>query len=117
MHTLNNLRSDQGALRNDTLEGDHSVQVGGTERPRALEGIVTKCSLVRPKIIQSVHWSERGQKFLTRKYIDATMTASGATSMSIYPQESREIIRFRWEEPSVLGLQEYSPNAPTKPQW
>ncbi|GKZ23993.1 MCM DNA helicase complex subunit [Aspergillus brasiliensis] len=56
----------------------------------SLEGIVTKCSLVRPKIIQSVHWSERGQKFLTRKYIDATMTASGATSMSIYPQEDDE---------------------------
>ncbi|RDK46396.1 MCM-domain-containing protein [Aspergillus phoenicis ATCC 13157] len=56
----------------------------------SLEGIVTKCSLVRPKIIQSVHWSERGQKFLTRKYIDATMTASGATSMSIYPQEDEE---------------------------
>ena len=56
----------------------------------SLEGIVTKCSLVRPKVIQSVHWSERGQKFLTRKYVDATMTASGATSMSIYPQEDDE---------------------------
>ncbi|PYI06293.1 MCM-domain-containing protein [Aspergillus sclerotiicarbonarius CBS 121057] len=56
----------------------------------SLEGIVTKCSLVRPKVIQSVHWSERGKKFLTRKYIDATMSASGATSMSIYPQEDDE---------------------------
>jgi hypothetical protein len=43
MHTLNNLRSDQGALRNDTLEGDHSVQVGGTERPR-VAGIFSKCA-------------------------------------------------------------------------
>lgn len=43
MHTLNNLGSNQRALRDDTLEGDHSVQVGGTERPR-VAGIFSECA-------------------------------------------------------------------------
>ncbi|KAH8700451.1 putative DNA replication licensing factor Mcm3 [Talaromyces proteolyticus] len=53
----------------------------------SLEGIVTKCSLVRPKVIQSVHFSEKTNKFFFRKYRDQTMTASGATSLNVYPQE------------------------------
>ncbi|RDW93550.1 MCM DNA helicase complex subunit MCM3 [Aspergillus mulundensis] len=56
----------------------------------SLEGIVTKCSLVRPKIIQSVHYVERKDRFVTRKYRDQTMTASGATNMNIYPQEDED---------------------------
>ncbi|KAJ5713833.1 uncharacterized protein N7483_011014 [Penicillium malachiteum] len=56
----------------------------------SLEGIVTKCSLVRPKIIQSVHYSEKKDRFLSRKYRDQTMTASGATSLNVYPQEDDE---------------------------
>ncbi|KAL4815188.1 MCM2/3/5 family-domain-containing protein [Aspergillus spinulosporus] len=56
----------------------------------SLEGIVTKCSLVRPKIIQSVHYNERKDRFVTRKYRDQTMTATGATVMNIYPQEDED---------------------------
>ncbi|KAL2826819.1 MCM-domain-containing protein [Aspergillus cavernicola] len=56
----------------------------------SLEGIVTKCSLVRPKVIQSVHYSERTDRFLSRKYKDQTMTASGATSLNVYPQEDAD---------------------------
>ncbi|KAJ5654472.1 DNA replication licensing factor mcm3 [Penicillium lividum] len=56
----------------------------------SLEGIVTKCSLVRPKIIQSVHYSEKKDRFLSRKYRDQTMTASGATSLNVYPQEDED---------------------------
>ncbi|KAL4887921.1 MCM2/3/5 family-domain-containing protein [Aspergillus ambiguus] len=56
----------------------------------SLEGIVTKCSLVRPKVIQSVHYSERRDRFFSRKYRDQTMTASGATSLNVYPQEDDE---------------------------
>lgn len=53
----------------------------------SLEGIVTKCSLVRPKVVKSVHWNEAKQKFVFREYRDQTMTASGAASLSVYPQE------------------------------
>ncbi|OAX85088.1 hypothetical protein ACJ72_00531 [Emergomyces africanus] len=52
-----------------------------------LEGIVTKCSLVRPKIIRSVHYSEKKEEFLMRTYQDQTMTTSGATNLNVYPQE------------------------------
>ena len=53
----------------------------------SLEGIVTKCSLVRPKVVQSVHWNANKESFHARKYHDQTMTASGAASTSVYPQE------------------------------
>lgn len=56
----------------------------------SLEGIVTKCALVRPKVIQSVHYVEQKQRFLARKYRDQTMTASGVTNLNVYPQEDDE---------------------------
>ena len=56
----------------------------------SLEGIVTKCSLVRPKVIQSVHYSEKKDRFLARRYRDQTMTANGQTSLNVYPQEDDE---------------------------
>ncbi|KAJ5142778.1 uncharacterized protein N7515_001565 [Penicillium bovifimosum] len=56
----------------------------------SLEGIVTKCSLVRPKIVQSVHYVESKDRFVYRKYRDQTMSASGATSLNVYPQEDDE---------------------------
>ncbi|KAJ5934323.1 DNA replication licensing factor mcm3 [Penicillium verhagenii] len=63
---------------------------GHLNRMVSLEGIVTKCSLVRPKVIQSVHYSEKKDRFLARKYRDQTMTASGATSLNVYPQEDED---------------------------
>jgi DNA replication licensing factor MCM3 len=56
----------------------------------SLEGIVTKCSLVRPKIVKSVHYNEKHKKFHFREYKDQTMTANGATTSSVYPQEDDE---------------------------
>ena len=52
----------------------------------SLEGIVTKCSLVRPKVIKSTHYCEKTNNFHFREYQDQTMTANGAASTSIYPQ-------------------------------
>lgn len=56
----------------------------------SLEGIVTKCSLVRPKVVKSVHYNEVESKFLFREYRDQTMTASGAASTSVYPTEDEK---------------------------
>jgi len=53
----------------------------------SLEGIVTKCSLVRPKVVKSVHYNEKEDSFLARTYQDQTMTMGGATSSGVYPQE------------------------------
>lgn len=56
----------------------------------SLEGIVTKCSLVRPKVVKSVHYNERERKFHFREYKDQTMTANGAVTSSVYPQEDEK---------------------------
>ncbi|GAB7341294.1 hypothetical protein MBLNU457_7565t1 [Dothideomycetes sp. NU457] len=56
----------------------------------SLEGIVTKCSLVRPKVVKSVHYNERKSTFHFREYRDQTMSASGAASTSVYPTEDED---------------------------
>lgn len=55
----------------------------------SLEGIVTKTSLVRPKVVKSVHYSENTQRFHSREYKDQT-TTMGAASTSVYPTEDNE---------------------------
>ncbi|KAI8872100.1 MCM-domain-containing protein [Ramicandelaber brevisporus] len=50
-----------------------------------LEGIVTRCSLVRPKIVRSVHYCEDEQLFFYKEYRDATMTGNGAQAGVIMP--------------------------------
>nr|POE94607.1 dna replication licensing factor mcm3 [Quercus suber] len=56
----------------------------------SLEGIVTKCSLVRPKVVKSVHYNEAKSTFHFREYRDQTMTANGAASSSVYPTQDDE---------------------------
>ncbi|KAF2708683.1 MCM-domain-containing protein [Pleomassaria siparia CBS 279.74] len=55
----------------------------------SLEGIVTKTSLVRPKVVKSVHYNETKEKFVARGYTDQTMT-NGAGSTSVYPTEDED---------------------------
>tara|TARA_R110002003_G_scaffold45_4_gene3455 strand:+ start:282 stop:2759 length:2478 start_codon:yes stop_codon:yes gene_type:complete len=55
----------------------------------SLEGIVTKTSLVRPKVIKSVHYNENQRKFHERVYRDQTM-GTGAASSSVYPTDDGE---------------------------
>ncbi|KAF2265984.1 MCM-domain-containing protein [Lojkania enalia] len=55
----------------------------------SMEGIVTKTSLVRPKVAKSVHYAEKTNKFLSREYRDQTMTM-GAASTSVYPTEDED---------------------------
>ena len=56
----------------------------------SLEGIVTRCSLVWPKVIKSVHYNEKKHMFHFREYKDQTMSANGAVSTGVYPQEDDE---------------------------
>ncbi|KAG8413736.1 MCM DNA helicase complex subunit [Metarhizium acridum] len=55
----------------------------------SLEGIVTRCSLIRPKVVRSVHYNEKARKFHFREYQDQTMT-NGVTTSSVYPREDDE---------------------------
>lgn len=49
-----------------------------------LEGIVTKCSLIRPKIVRSVHFCPATKKTIERRYTDMTST-SAFPSSTVYP--------------------------------
>ncbi|XP_065488031.1 DNA replication licensing factor MCM3 isoform X3 [Caloenas nicobarica] len=49
-----------------------------------VEGIVTKCSLVRPKIVRSVHYCPATKKTIERRYTDMT-SLDAFPSSSIYP--------------------------------
>ncbi|KAM5348514.1 hypothetical protein ACJ41O_008338 [Fusarium nematophilum] len=52
----------------------------------SIEGIVTRCSLIRPKVVKSVHYNETKDIFHFREYQDQTMT-NGVTTSSVYPRE------------------------------
>ncbi|XP_072028727.1 zygotic DNA replication licensing factor mcm3-like [Amphiura filiformis] len=49
-----------------------------------VEGIVTKCSLVRPKVVRSVHYCPATKKTMERKYTDLT-SLDAFPSSSVYP--------------------------------
>uniref|UniRef100_A0A8C9PI89 DNA replication licensing factor MCM3 n=1 Tax=Spermophilus dauricus TaxID=99837 RepID=A0A8C9PI89_SPEDA len=54
-----------------------------------VEGIVTKCSLVRPKVVRSVHYCPATKKTLERRYSDLT-TLVAFPSSSVYPTKDEE---------------------------
>lgn len=54
-----------------------------------VEGIVTKCSLVRPKVVRSVHYCPQTKKTLVRRYTDLTSLDAFPTS-SVYPTKDED---------------------------
>ncbi|KAM9355834.1 DNA replication licensing factor MCM3 [Pholidichthys leucotaenia] len=54
-----------------------------------VEGIITKCSLVRPKVVRSVHYCPTTKKTMERKYTDMT-SLEAFPSSSIYPTKDEE---------------------------
>ncbi|XP_029451978.1 DNA replication licensing factor MCM3 [Rhinatrema bivittatum] len=54
-----------------------------------VEGIVTKCSLVRPKIVRSVHYCPATQKTIERRYTDMT-SLEAFPSSAVYPTKDEE---------------------------
>ncbi|CCD25813.2 MCM DNA helicase complex subunit MCM3 NDAI_0G00370 [Naumovozyma dairenensis CBS 421] len=54
----------------------------------SVEGIVTRTSLVRPKLIRSVHYAEQTGRFHYRDYTDATTTlTTRIPTPAVYPTE------------------------------
>ena len=85
----------------------------------SLEGIVTKCSLVRPKVVKSVHWNEKKHTFHFREYRDQTMTANGAASTSVYPTHDEDdnplVTEYgycTYREHQTVSIQEMPERAP-----
>ncbi|CAR28486.1 ZYRO0F05104p [Zygosaccharomyces rouxii] len=57
----------------------------------SLQGIVTRTSLVRPKILRSVHFAEKTGRFHYRDYTDSTTTlTTRIPTPAIYPTEDQE---------------------------
>ncbi|PPQ92662.1 hypothetical protein CVT25_013969 [Psilocybe cyanescens] len=53
----------------------------------SLEGIITRCSLVRPKMLKSVHYCPETSTFYSREYRDATSSSSNLPpTTSLLPQ-------------------------------
>ncbi len=68
-----------------TLRASHLSQM------ISLEGIVTRCSLVRPKMLKSVHYCPDSKRFHSREYRDATSATSNLPpTSSVTPQTDDE---------------------------
>ncbi|KAF8453963.1 MCM2/3/5 family-domain-containing protein [Terfezia claveryi] len=84
----------------------------------SLEGIVTRCSLVRPKVVKSVHYNEKKNQFVFREYRDQTMSSQAPTT-SVYPQEDEEgnplITEYglcKYRDHQTISIQEMPERAP-----
>lgn len=53
----------------------------------AIEGIVTRASLVRPKVVRLVHYADKTSRFYAREYRDATTSFDPISTPAIYPTE------------------------------
>ncbi|XP_077559687.1 minichromosome maintenance 3 [Haemaphysalis longicornis] len=63
-----------------------STYLGGVV---CVEGIVTKCSLVRPKIMHSIHYCPATQKTLERRFTDLT-SYDAFPSSAVYPTKDED---------------------------
>ncbi|GAX85761.1 hypothetical protein CEUSTIGMA_g13176.t1 [Chlamydomonas eustigma] len=81
-------------------------------------GIVTKCSLVRPKVVKSVHYCEKTKLFTTREYRDVTSLA-GLPTGAQYPTKddngnllTTEYGLCVFKDSQVVTIQELPETAP-----
>lgn len=75
-----------------------------------LDGIVTSCSLIRPKLVRSVHFNEEKQGHFARDYRDTTMIDgdAGGDSSSNYPTTVSSVDSSGQERlSSEFGLSSY----------
>ncbi|ORX45847.1 MCM-domain-containing protein [Hesseltinella vesiculosa] len=84
-----------------------------------IEGIVTRCSLVRPKVVTSVHYSEKTQRHYQRQYADATTPGNVIPTGAMYPTEDDNgnplITEFgfsTYRDHQTISIQEMPERAP-----
>jgi DNA replication licensing factor MCM3 len=76
--------------------GDHHVsprtlRASHLSHMISLEGIITRCSLVRPKMLKSVHYCPETTRFHSREYRDATSSTSNLPpTSSVTPQTDEQ---------------------------
>lgn len=72
--------------------GDHQVtprtiNAAHLSQMVAIEGIVTRASLVRPKVVRLVHYAEKTARFYAKQYKDNTTSFDAITTPAVYPLE------------------------------
>lgn len=84
-----------------------------------VEGIVTKCSQIRPKIVRSVHYCPATKKTMERKYNDIT-SFDVFPSVNMYPTKDddgnlleTEYGLSKYRDHQTLTIQEMPEKAPT----
>ncbi|KAI7748745.1 hypothetical protein M8C21_020213, partial [Ambrosia artemisiifolia] len=82
-----------------------------------VEGIITKCSLVRPKVVKSVHYCPSTKQFTSREYRDITSTM-GLPTGSVYPTRDdngnllvTEYGMCNYKDHQTLSMQEVPENS------
>ncbi|XP_071097249.1 zygotic DNA replication licensing factor mcm3-like [Haliotis cracherodii] len=83
-----------------------------------VEGIVTKCSLIRPKVVRSVHYCPATKKTMERKYTDMT-SLEAYPSTAAYPtkDEDGNLLETEfglsvYKDHQTFGIQEMPEKAP-----
>ncbi|CAF0735580.1 unnamed protein product [Didymodactylos carnosus] len=84
-----------------------------------VEGIVNKCSLIRPKVTRSVHFCPTTKKFMERRYADMTSLEAFPTSAA-YPTKDddgnlleTEYGLSSYKDHQTFAIQEIPEKAPT----
>ncbi|KAJ2105670.1 MCM DNA helicase complex subunit [Coemansia sp. RSA 922] len=107
--------------RHLTPRGLRASQLG---QLMCVEGIVTRCSLVRPKVVRSVHYAEASKTFYAKHYYDQTSSMGGkndsaAGFSSAYPTTddkgnplTTEYGYSRYMDHQTVNIQEMPERAP-----
>ncbi|EQB62043.1 dna replication licensing factor mcm3 [Vairimorpha apis BRL 01] len=84
-----------------------------------VEGIITSCSICRPKIIKSVHFNNYKSSFVQKEYRDSTMITKLPITNTVYPTRdtdgsilSTEYGMSEYIDYQTINLQEMPENAP-----
>ncbi|CAO3628476.1 unnamed protein product [Mucor hiemalis] len=84
-----------------------------------IEGIVTRCSLVRPKVLKSIHYAAKTNTHFMREYRDATTPGNPIPTGTVYPTQDdngnplvTEFGYSTYRDHQSLSIQEMPERAP-----
>lgn len=81
--------SFKGAFGNHSIT-PRSIDSNYLSKMVSIEGIVTRASLVRPKVIRSVQYADATGRFYAREYRDQTTSFDAISTPPIYPTEDMD---------------------------
>ncbi|CAN6644440.1 DNA replication licensing factor Mcm3p [Trichomonascus vanleenenianus] len=103
----------------DHLINPRTIRASHLGKLVCIEGIVTRVSLVRPKVVRSVHYAEATGMFHAREYRDQTMSFNPLPTTTTYPTEdadghplTTEYGYSTYRDHQTLSIQEMPEKAP-----